>query len=1569
MMRGFTTLLLCAFLLLGNSTFSQEKVIALKAKKETSLATKQCGSSINFEVSFNDLKVITSVAKSGDSYADLSLPNGISYGDAGMPSLPAIKRLIKLPIGSTPTIKVKSYSVQEINLSQNGVKNLLRPVQPSLRKDQEEGDVPFKINKKVYATDQFVLSNIATVNVLGVMRGVQVAQVIINPVNYNPVSGVVQVYNDIDVEVTFNAGAKGAEDIPNYSSSPYFDATYGLFSNKQDEKTSGTDYPSHPDLTKYPVRMLIVADSMFESTLKPFIEWKTMKGFNVEVAYTDVIGTTKDLIKTYIHGVYNSATDENPAPTFLVLVGDVQQVPASATGSSSEKKTDLYYASVDGDIFPEMYYGRMSAQNTTQLKNIIDKILYYEKYQFADPTYLNRATLIAGADASWNPHVGQPTIKYGTANYFKATEGYTSVYEYGVSMDVNNDSEISGYTGCYADDRFRVGYMNYTAHCSETTWGNPLLTISALNAVDNTNMYPLAVGNCCLSADFNTGECIGEAWIRKANGGAVTYIGSSPSSYWYEDTYWAVGAFSGIDQNPCSPTFANTTLGAYDAPTHSSYTCAGGIVFAGNLAVTQAHDNGYSSHISSRYYWEAYNVLGDPSLVPYFTEGEKLSVNHNPSIILGETSFVVGAPNGSLVALSKDGVLLGSALVQSNNSVNVTITPVATPGDVRIVVTRPQGIPVFATIRAEAPDGPYVVAHNCVVNDANKQADFGENFNISLTFENVGVDTAKGLTATLTGDDDFFTVVKGGPVNIGDILPDTIKTIDDVFSLSLADSVTDQYVAYFKVNVSNGDSTWTSNIQLQANSPSLSFTSIAVGTDDNSNGIIEVNESGTVKVAISNNGHSNISGVVVSLSNNSNNVTIGTGPKTINVAADSTAYVSFSVVANNQIEAGTDVLFNATATKGTINVVDSVKIAIGNKPIVYVGDGLLTNSTYYPFGSYYKANRTQMLYYREEVAIVPRVISKLGLNFTTIGAPSKFINLKIRLKEVAMSALGSSFTSISDGALVFSADTFIMPTASGWFEFDIDDFNFTGAGNLLVEISFGINSSWENNYYKVACTQTSDVSVNYGYDDSNAYPDYNGSCKIRPNLKLSFAAEPVDSFHVTFSVKDFSNNPVEGATVKVVAAEKTTDKNGDATFYLKNTAYSYWVSRVNHYTVYDNIAGVNADTTINIKLKRYNLLRFNVSDSGGKLEDVKISINGETISTDTAGFASLYVQNGTFNYKIVKSNYYLDSSSVTMYDADTTINVSMQLQNLVTLGVSDGSSAIRGAKVEIGNQVAYTNSKGVVSVYLGNGTYPYEVSRLGYHSVCDTIVGLTSDSSFVVNMRSMNNVSFIVSDGTSTISDATVVVADQVAYTNSNGIALLYLDDGTYTFTIKKATYRTVSLSDVAISADTTIAVRLDMLNKLTFSVGNATSAIAGAKVVVAGETIYTNGEGLASVYLDNGTYQYTISMDSYISCSDSVTIDGDDVEKRITLTRTGIEESVADDVVLYPNPFANVVSIRGNIYVDHVEVFNLQGQEVKNILLNGANTIEVGELKQGVYIFILHTNSGNRLIKKMFRM
>ncbi|MBC8312854.1 MAG: peptidase C25, partial [Candidatus Cloacimonetes bacterium] len=672
-------------------------------------------------------------------FSEITIPNTYPIGKVGTPKLPAARKLIEIPFGAEVSVNVIDFTIEEYKLSNFGITNSLIPNQPSLSKSQNIDEVEFRFDESVYSNDEFISCDLARIEVLGTLRGVRLAQLTVAPVSYNPVTETIKVYNNIEVEVNFvGSDIALTQEIKAATYSPYFDAVYQKVINYRDP-----DYPDHPDLTKYPIKYLIVSDPIFESTLQPFIEWKTKKGFEVIANYSL---SSASAVQNWVHDQYNAGTPSDPAPTFLLIVGDTGEIPASATGSQTSKATDLYYCSVDGDMFPEIYYGRFSATNVSQLQAQIDKTLYYEKYEFADPSYLDNATLIAGADYSCNPTHGQPTVLYGTNNYYNTAHGFDDVNLY-----------LTSYGGCYDTVNEGVTLINYTAHGSQTSWSDPSLSQSQVNSFTNNGKYPLAIGNCCLAADFGYGECFGETWARKANGGSIGYIGSAPSSYWDEDVYWSVGAFPTVG-NGVAPSYEETTWGEYDAAFVTDYVSQDALIFIANLAVTEAENQGYSGYIGADYYWEAYNLLGDPSLVVYQTQGEINDVDYMDILPIGVDFFEVTAEPGSYVAISFEGVLHGTGLIDADGTTEISIIPFSDGGMADIIITKPQYQPIIAQVEVAPQDGPWISIDSYSINaDGDGIIEFGETIYLTVTLENVGVEPATGISMTLSINDSYIT--------------------------------------------------------------------------------------------------------------------------------------------------------------------------------------------------------------------------------------------------------------------------------------------------------------------------------------------------------------------------------------------------------------------------------------------------------------------------------------------------------------------------------------------------------------------------------------------------------------------------------------------------------------------------------------------------------------------------------------------------------------------------------------------------------------------------------------------
>ena len=625
------------------------------------------------------------IATERGTFSEIAIEGTYASGEIGTPELPASHQLLAVPFGATPRVNVISYTTTDYHLSDYGIGTIL-PHQPSVRKDQNPEDVEFVYNTAAYQTRSLATAPEATIEMQGTMRGIRIGSLLINPVSYNPAANTLRVFNDIEVEVSFDGADRTETERMLLSTySPYFDIVYKQMFNYRQILDVYTD---HPDLMAYPVHMIVITPEDYITALQPWINWKIQKGFDVNVVTTAQAGGNYNAIQSYVQNLYNTGVNQGATPTFVILVGDTGQVPGKTSGNATQKVTDLYYGSIDGDYFPDMFYSRMSAENTNQVTAIVNKILQYEQYTMPDPSYLSNVTLIAGWDSYWNARIGRPTINYATTYYYNTAHGFNQVNAY---------LQQGQYTGCYNTLNTGVGFINYTAHGSETSWSDPQFTVSNVNALTNANKYFLAMGNCCLTGNFGHSQpCFGEAMLRGENKAAYSYIGSCPVTYWYEDYYFGVGATTVMNQ---TPTLENTATGVYDGIwMDDTYNTVSSITFLGNIAVCYASTGGYQTSSSPLYYWQAYHVLGDGSIMPYRVNPTPNTVSHASTFPAGATSFQVSAEAGSYVGISQNNVLKGAALVPASGSVSVPVSAGITSGQVRIVVTKPQRQPYIQDI-------------------------------------------------------------------------------------------------------------------------------------------------------------------------------------------------------------------------------------------------------------------------------------------------------------------------------------------------------------------------------------------------------------------------------------------------------------------------------------------------------------------------------------------------------------------------------------------------------------------------------------------------------------------------------------------------------------------------------------------------------------------------------------------------------------------------------------------------------------------------------------------------------
>jgi hypothetical protein len=505
-------------------------------------------------------------------FATLELPGEGITTIIGQAQLPMLSRFIEIPQSATPELIVESVTWETTSLAALHLPSSIIPVQPSLLK-MEGASVEFTMDDIYYTTNTFMPATVATVNVIGELRGRNIAFLQISPVQYNPFSGELRIMTQCELRINLPGSdlVKTAEKIDRYTTPSFEQLLNTLFINDGSFQGTGRGEPEQEEY------LIIVADSFYDA-IQPLATWKESKGFDVTVTKTSEIpsGPTKENIKAYIVNAYN--TWPIP-PAYILLVGDVAQIP-TWTGSETDSCTDLYYVTIDsGNYFADVIVSRFPAATAEQVTTMVDKTIYYEQGSFPNETWIKKAVFMASTD---NHQVSEGTHNFVIDTYL-VPNNYScdKLYSfYGattaqVSAALNDGRSLAIYSG----------------HGGTTSWADgPPFSQSNINALTNDGMYPFVCSHACLTNQFTVSECFGETWLRAPNKGSLAFWGATTYSYWDEDDILERNMFKGWWEDNIETIGGMTNMGLYYLYQHYS---GGGL---------------------TQYYFEEYNVLGDSSV-------------------------------------------------------------------------------------------------------------------------------------------------------------------------------------------------------------------------------------------------------------------------------------------------------------------------------------------------------------------------------------------------------------------------------------------------------------------------------------------------------------------------------------------------------------------------------------------------------------------------------------------------------------------------------------------------------------------------------------------------------------------------------------------------------------------------------------------------------------------------------------------------------------------------------------------------------------------------------------------
>ena len=200
------------------------------------------------------------------------------------------------------------------------------------------------------------------------------------PIQYNPITRVLRVYNHIGITLQ-STNEPGINELLKISAN----GNTPLNGMVQTHYSNGSNLQSNRYMAlEEQGNMLVIAHPSFMESMVPFVEWKNQKGIACEMVDVSSIASSSDAaaIKAYISNYYYSK-----GLTYLLLVGDDGFIPSNEAAKGA---SDNMYGYISGDDhYPEVLVGRFSCETAAQCKTMVERTISYEKNPSFHANYTN----------------------------------------------------------------------------------------------------------------------------------------------------------------------------------------------------------------------------------------------------------------------------------------------------------------------------------------------------------------------------------------------------------------------------------------------------------------------------------------------------------------------------------------------------------------------------------------------------------------------------------------------------------------------------------------------------------------------------------------------------------------------------------------------------------------------------------------------------------------------------------------------------------------------------------------------------------------------------------------------------------------------------------------------------------------------------------------------------------------------------------------------------------------------------------------------------------------------------
>lgn len=596
--------------------------------------------------------------KNGVFYENFDAKIKMMQKDA--PELPVFSESLIVPDAGDISIEVTYDGYQDFE----GI-NIL-PSKGSLKRNINPDLIPYVFGE-VYAVNDFFPKKLAEASNPYIFRDKRGTTVTFYPYQYNPVTKILRVYDNLRVTVLTNTSKQGInEKTGKVAPNSVFQAIYDShFLNTIHSTSSGVG----------PEEMLVIAKSNFQASIQPLVNWKNESGIKTTLV-TFSAGATDTSIKNTITTFYAA----NPNLSYVLLIGDHQDLPTHSygiTGASEPLWSDSYYGQLEGaDFYPELMVGRLSG-NASEVQKIVSKTIGYEKTPSAGD-WMTKAGGIGSNEGYGYGDDGEADWQHLRNIGTKLTGfGYTTIHEFYDASQGGNDADNDPTAKMISTAINQgIGLLNYTGHGALDIMSSGSYTNTDVNNLANTGSFPFVVSVACNNGTFVGGTSLCEAFLKASNAanpiGAIASCGSSILMAWAEPMQ---------TQDQMTELIIDSSL--------SGVASLGALFYGGQVSMLEAYaESGTAVEVM-----QTWVFFGDPSVPFRSAVTESITATHPAQVSNQAGDLIINSnTSGAKVTISQNGQIVGASETVDGLAI-IQLPDLASMDDLKVTLTKKNTTP------------------------------------------------------------------------------------------------------------------------------------------------------------------------------------------------------------------------------------------------------------------------------------------------------------------------------------------------------------------------------------------------------------------------------------------------------------------------------------------------------------------------------------------------------------------------------------------------------------------------------------------------------------------------------------------------------------------------------------------------------------------------------------------------------------------------------------------------------------------------------------------------------------